>query len=84
MTGKKMPQRYRVASCGQYLLNGFACVNLRPSRSVGIATANRPRQFQSSLRRNCRTQSGHRISEPKLWRFSAFSKSVRADAIKAP
>ena len=41
-----MPQRYRVASCGQYPLNGFACVNLRPSRSVGIAAANRPRQFE--------------------------------------
>jgi len=28
------------------LLNGCGCVNLRPSRSVGIAKANQPQRFQ--------------------------------------
>jgi hypothetical protein len=57
--------------------------NLRPSRSVGIAEATQPQRFQLAPEPPD-PKSGHRISGPKPWRFSALFGSVHADAIKAP
>lgn len=82
MHGQKNAAALLGSSCGQYSLNGFGSVNLRPSRSVRVA-----RYSTTTIPAFAEIAGPNRVigsQSRSSGAFPPFSRSVRADAIKAP